>query len=100
MPRWLSRYKDNWRTLRQAVNAVGPEIEQCSYQALDRDAEDQTVIRRQLGGTELQFWIDRWQKAPNGDLTICIDAKGLPTFLGVKPSYQFAKRPDGSIYYS
>jgi hypothetical protein len=48
---------------------------------------------------ELQFWIDRWQKAPNGDLTICIDAKGLPTLLGVKPSYQFAKRADGSVYY-
>jgi hypothetical protein len=99
MSRWLARYQDNWRTLRQAVHAVGAELEQWPYDALDRNAEDQPVIRRQHGEAELQFWIDRWQKAPNGDLTICIDAKGLPTLLGVKPSYQFAKRADGSVYY-
>jgi hypothetical protein len=99
MSQFLSRFSDNWRALRQAVNTVGAEVEQWSYEALDRDAENQPVIRRILGGDELEFWTDRWRKAPNNDLTICIDAKGLPTWLGVKPSYQFAKRPDGSIYY-
>jgi hypothetical protein len=98
-PNVWSRYMENWRALRRAVNAVGAELEQWSYEALDRDAEDQPVIHRQVRGTPLYFCVDRWSKAPNGHLTICIDAKGLPTLLGVKPSYQFAKRPDGSVYY-
>ena len=99
MPRrgLLARYRDNWRALRRA--AVGAELEQWPYEALDRDAEEQPPLRRRVGDAKLEFWIDRWHKASNGDLTICIDAKGLPTLLGVKPSYQFAKRPDGSTYY-
>jgi hypothetical protein len=30
---------------------------------------------------------------------VSIDSYGLPTLAGVKPSYQFVKRPDGSVYY-
>ena len=98
-PSFWSKYLQNWHTLRREVNAVGAELEQWPYEALDQDAEDQPVIHRHLQGTELSFHVDRWKKAASGDLTICIDVKGLPTLLGVKPSYQFAKRTDGSVYY-
>jgi hypothetical protein len=46
------------------------------------------------------FQIDRCDRLPNQDLCICIDAKSkLPTWFGIKPSYRFFKRRDGSVYY-
>ena len=93
------RYVENWRTLRQAVNVLGAECETWSYEQLDRDASEQPVLERSVDGKLLRFQLDRWQKAASGDLILCIDADGLPTLAGVKPTYQFAKRPDGSVYY-
>ena len=54
---------------------------------------------RIIDGQQVTFTIDCWEKKPNGDLIISIDSRGLSTLCGVKPSYQFAKRIDGSVYY-
>jgi hypothetical protein len=92
-------YVRNWRKLRQVVNEVGAECEQWTYAELDRPAEQQPLVERTIAGRQVSFTIDCWDKRPNGDLIISIDAHGLPTLAGVKPAYQFAKRVDGSVYY-
>ena len=93
------RYLENWRTLRKAVNVLGAECEAWSYEQLDRDASEQPLLACSVDGNQLRFQLDRWKKSADGDLILCIDADGLPTLAGVKPTYQFAKRPDGSVYY-
>src|SRR5262245_28627513 len=97
--RFFPPYIRNWRLLRQAVNEVGAECEKWSYDALDRPAEWQPSLVRIIGGREITFTIDCWNKRPNGDLIISVDPDGLSTLAGVKPSYQFAKRTDGTVYY-
>lgn len=92
-------YSRNWYVLRDALNDVGAECEKWSYDQLDRCAEEQPLLEREVEGATVCFTIDRWDKRPNGDLVISIDADGLLTLGGVKPSYQFAKRVDGSVYY-
>lgn len=97
---FLERYRSHWRLLRVETDRVGAEVEQWSYEQLDRDAEDQPLIERQLETAKVTFQIDRYDRLPNQDLCICIDAKStLPTWLGIKPSYRFFKRQDGSVYY-
>ncbi len=85
--------------MREAVNEFGAECENWPYADLDRDAEEQPLLERTVNGRDVWFTIDCWEKKPNGDLVICIDADGLPTLAGVKPSYGFVKRVDGSVYY-
>ena len=93
------RYAKNAQVLREAVNAIGAECEKWNYDELDRAAEEQPLMERPIDGGTAQFNIDCWEKKRNGDLFICIDADGLPTLMGVKPSYVFAKRIDGTVYY-
>lgn len=95
----IPKYRRNWQLLRHAVNEVGADCEQWSYDELDKAAEEQPFIEQPIEGGTAKFNIDCWEKKPNGDLLICVDAEGLPTFMGIKPSYVFAKRPDGSVYY-
>lgn len=98
--RFLSRYRANWAILRTETNAIGAEIEQWSYDALNRPAEEQPLIERTVAGVLTRFQIDCYATLENGDLAISIDAHGgPPTLLGVKPSYHFYKRLDGSVYY-
>ena len=92
-------YVQNWRLLRRAVDEVGAECEKWPYDVLDRPAEWQPSLVRIIDGRQATFTIDCWEKKVNGDLIISIDANGLPTLAGVKPSYQFAKRADGTVYY-
>jgi hypothetical protein len=92
-------YTRNWQLLRQAVDEVGAECEKWPYEVLDQPAEHQPMLVRNLDDNEVTFTIDCWEKRLNGDLVISIDARGLATLAGMKPSYQFAKRPDGSVYY-
>jgi hypothetical protein len=92
-------YVRNWRLLRRAINEVGAECEAWRYEVLDRPAQMQPTLVRIIDGREATFTIDCWEKKPNGDLIVSIDAEGLATLGGVKPSYQFAKRADGSVYY-
>jgi hypothetical protein len=97
--RLLRTYLENWRILRRAVHALGSDCEAWEYDRLDKAAEEQPAIERTCEGHTIGFQIDCWDKKANGDLILCIDAFGLPTLLGFKPTYQFAKRMDGSTYY-
>jgi hypothetical protein len=96
----LQGYRSNWALLRAETERVGAEVEQWSYNALNRAAEEQPLIERIIGGMPVHFQIDCYNTLPDGTLAICIDARGgLPTLLGIKPSYRFFKRRDGSVYY-
>ncbi|PSR15949.1 hypothetical protein C8255_20370 [filamentous cyanobacterium CCP3] len=93
-------YRNNWRRLRDELSRLGAEVEQWSYADLNRPAEAQPPIHRLVAGVPAYFQIDSYDHLPSGDLTICIDAHGgPPTPLGIKPSYHFYKRRDGSVYY-
>jgi hypothetical protein len=96
---FIKHYRSNWRILRQAVNEFGKACEKWSYEELDRDASEIPATEQILNGAKLEFGIERWDKKENGDLRISVTVGGLPTLLGAKPAYEFAKRRDGSIYY-
>jgi hypothetical protein len=96
----LRNYRSNWALLRAETDRVGAEVERWSYEALDRAAEEQPPIERIVGGVPARFQVDCYDTLPNGDLAICVDASGgPPTLFGVKPSYRFFKRRDGTVYY-
>ena len=98
--RWLRPYRSNWALLRAATDDVGAEVERWAYAELDRDAEEQAPIERRVAGRPVVFTIERIGRRRDGDLHLCIDARGGPrTLLGVKPSYVFFKRPDGTVHY-
>lgn len=52
-----------------------------------------------IGDRKIYFSAEAYNIKPDGTLCFCIDAEGLPTLLGIKPSYHFYKRPDNSVYY-
>lgn len=94
------RLEANYALLRQVLDAEALKIEAMSYEALQQPAEVLS-FSRELNGQVYYFSLEAIQTLKNGDLEICIDigADDLPTKWGVKPSYHFYKRPDGSIYY-
>jgi len=92
------QYMKNFGFMRTAVIKVGKEFEQKSYQELLRPAEELSITRL-VDGEKLTFSAESVKVEKNGDLHFCIDANGLSTLFGIKPSYQFIKRKDGSIYY-
>ncbi len=67
---FLECYRAHWRLLKVETDRVGAEIEQWSYEQLDRDTEDQLLIERQLGAAQVTFQIDRCDRLPNQDLCI------------------------------
>ncbi|GAB4156840.1 MAG: hypothetical protein Fur0046_36790 [Cyanobacteria bacterium J069] len=78
--RFIKRDRPNWALLRAETDRIGAEVEQWPYEQLDRDAEDQPCIECQLGTVRVEFQIDRYDRLPNQDLCICIDARSdLPT---------------------
>lgn len=98
--RWLGRCGHNWALLRAATNEVGAEVEGWPYAALRRRAEEQPPIARVVDGCPAAFQVDCIGTAPDGELHISIDARGgPPTLPGVKSSYVFYKRPDGTVHY-
>jgi len=98
MRRWIARRRDNYRMLRAAVDREGKRLEAMSYETL-RQMGDKPSEPTLVDGRAVYFSAEVVDVRPNGDLFICIDADGLPTLWGVKPSYVFYKRPDGSIHY-
>ncbi len=89
----------NWTFLRAAANTVGAEYEAMSYEELQRPAEILST-EREIEGIRVTFSTEAYNTKPNQDLCVSVDVwAALPTFLGVKPSYHFYKRPDGTVYY-
>ena len=95
---WLRRLRENAAVLRRAVDAEGPRFEAMDYEALEKMTDGEGV-ERVVEGRTLRFWAEIFDVKPNGDLSVCVEATGLPTLLGIKPCYHFHKRRDGSVYY-
>lgn len=89
---------NNYEILKTEVEKVGREYEKKSYQELLRPAEQNSTMRL-IGERKIYFNAEAYHVKPDGTLYFCIDADGLPTRFGVKPSYHFYKRPDNSVYY-
>ncbi|MEA5508675.1 hypothetical protein VB715_02750 [Crocosphaera sp. UHCC 0190] len=88
----------NYQILQEEVNKIGEKYEQKSYQEL-LNSEENNIIITIADHLEISFFVQVYNVQKDGTLCICIDANGLPTLFSIKPSYQFYKRPDGSVYY-
>lgn len=95
----FERYKENYQFLRRQVDIEGKKFEEMPYEELLKPAE---ILSRSrvVDGIKVYFSAEAYNIKENGDIAFCIDAGAhLPTILGIKPSYQFFKRKDGSVYY-
>lgn len=96
----IPRHRAHWALLRAETDRVGREVESWPYDRLDRAAEEQPPLRSVVAGVPVSFQVDCYRTLDNGDLAVCVDAVGGPsTVLGIKPSYRFYKRRDGSVYH-
>lgn len=89
----------NYDILRQAVDNIGREYEQKSYEELLNHEKSKMLTVTTAAGLTLTFVAEAYHLQKDGTICFCIDADGLPTLFGIKPSYNFYKRPDGSVYY-
>jgi hypothetical protein len=89
----------NYEILRQEVDKIGREYEQKSYEELLSKAEPTILTEITAEGVTLTFVAEAYHLQKDGTICFCIDADGLPTICGIKPSYSFYKRSDGSVYY-
>ena len=88
----------NYRMLKKALIAAAPEFEGLPYDELLVPAE-KAGAKKTVDGKDLLFSVRQNRLEKNGDICVCIDAEGLPTPLGVAPSWRFHKRKDGTVYY-
>lgn len=95
--KWIKERRENYDILRREVEIEGKRYEKMSYEELQKPPEELSCSRV-VNGVELFFSAESYNTKPNGDLCFCVDVDGLPC-LFVKPSYQFYKRKDGSVYY-
>ena len=103
---WLSGLTTYWadlerndHVLREVLNQEGMRIEALPYEALRDQAAEVLSFAKTLDGRELHFSLEAYAVKANGDLAVCVDISGLPRRWGIKPSYHFYKRMDGSVYY-
>ena len=92
------KLEQNYQTLWQELEKIGKDYEQKSYTEI-LSSPAKTIIINLSEDQQISFSIDAYHVQKNGTLEVSIDADGLPTMLGIKPSYHFYKKPDGSIYY-
>jgi hypothetical protein len=94
-----ARLEQNRDFLRRVADEIGAEFETKSYEELrDRGAEEFSS-ERIVDGITTTYSGEAYETLKNGDLTFCVDLDGLPAPWGIKSSYHFYKRPDGSVYY-
>lgn len=100
---FFTRLKENYATLRRAVNAIGEEFETKTIDELNQFLDNEHAasgFKREFEGIELSFDFQEW--GPDKE-TGCpgynLNVYGLPTILGVKPGYHFYKRSDESVFY-
>ena len=92
------KIRENDQILWQEAEKIGKDYEKRSYQEIVSSLA-KTVMINLADNQQISCSIDAYDVQKNGTVAVSIDAAGLPTILGVKPSYHFYKRPDGSIYY-
>jgi hypothetical protein len=86
------------RLLRREVTRVGQEFESRSYADLQRPAEELS-FNRVVEGIEITFSAEAFTLKRDGDIGFCVDARAKGSEGRWQPSYQFYKRPDGSVYH-
>ncbi|MDJ0579132.1 hypothetical protein [Crocosphaera sp.] len=92
------KLQENYQILWQEAEKIGKDYEKRSYQEI-LSSPAKTVIINLADNQQISCSIDAYDVQKNGNVAVSIDAAGLPTILGIKPSYHFYKKPDGSIYY-
>jgi len=101
----LSRLQNNYRILSDALESFAREFERRDYTALEQllgpssGPQDEPVFEKTFEEKRMLISVDLIDKYENGDIHIVLNIDGLPTLLGIKPSWQFYKRRDGSTYY-
>jgi hypothetical protein len=96
---FVERRRRNWALLRAAAGAVGAEYEAMSYEQLCKSAGVLST-ERVIDGIRVFFSAEAYHTKRTGDLCVSVDVDAaVPTFLGIKPSYHFYKRSDGTVYY-
>ena len=88
----------NYQTLQQEVDKVGKAYEKKSYKELLQCAEECVVVEI-ADDLKISCSAEAYHVQKDGTICLCIDADGLPTMFGIKPSYHFYKCPDGSVHY-
>ena len=92
------KYRTNFILLSRAAEAIGKQYEARAYIELRSGAADESRGEYVFEGQTIGYSAYSYNVTTNGDVCYCIDVYSqLPTFLGVKPSYQFVKHPDGSV---
>jgi hypothetical protein len=92
-------WTNNWRQLRRIADGLGAEFEALPYEELCGPS-DGFSGERTVDGVTVQYSVHVREIDPSGDAHVWIDVDApLSTWFGVKPSYQFVKRPDGSVHY-
>jgi hypothetical protein len=97
---WIDRYRSNYALLRRAADEAGRRFERKPYHELAGGRADESGGEFAFEGVPVRYSAYSVEVHKKGDVRFCIDVTAeLPTLLGVKPSYEFWKRPDGSVYY-
>ncbi|MDJ0844151.1 hypothetical protein [Crocosphaera sp.] len=92
------KLRENYQILWREAEKIGQEYEQKSYMEI-LSSPAKTIIINLSEEQQISCSINAYHVQKNGTVEVSIDADGLPTILGIKPSYHFYKKPDGSIYY-
>lgn len=104
MARWRARQErleNNYQLLKSTLEAEAEKIEKRSHAELHSSAAEELSYVIIIDGHECHLSFEAIGSLPNGDLEICIDIDSheMPTKFGIKPSWHFFKRQDGSVYY-
>ena len=95
----LKRYKANFALLQEIAQQIGKEYEKKPYQELHGGSADISEGELEVRGLKVSYSAYSFTVKKTGDVGFCIDVRAaLPTPFGVRPSYQFFKRPDGTVY--
>ncbi|MDJ0658068.1 MAG: hypothetical protein QNJ42_01115 [Crocosphaera sp.] len=92
------KLRQNYQILWQEAEKLGKDYEQKSYNHI-LSSPAKTIIINLSEDRQISCSIDAYHIQKNGTVEVSIDADGLPTIFGIKPSYNFYKKPDDSIYY-
>jgi hypothetical protein len=96
----LVRYSKNYQLLQEAAETIGKEYEQKAYEELSGGSLDESDGEFEFKGVKVSYSAYSFNVKRYGDVGFCIDIRAkIPTFLSIKPSYQFYKRKNGNVYY-